>query len=77
MAQGPDASANEDESGKDEKLSSILQKAYTGKKLTADERQYLQAKNLLSCQKLQANEQEQKAYEQELKNDLQKRMSSV
>lgn len=64
---GPAASAQEDESGKDEKLSSILQKAYTGKKLTADERQYLQAKDPLSYQKIQANEQEQKAYEQELK----------
>ncbi len=64
---GPAASAQEDECGKDEKLSSILQKAYTGKKLTADERQYLQAKDPLTYQKIQANEQEQKAYEQELK----------
>ncbi len=64
---GPAASTQEEESGKDEKLSSILQKAYTGKKLTADERQYLQAKDPLSYQKIQANEQEQKAYEQELK----------
>ncbi len=47
--------------------SSIMQKAYTEKKLTADERQYLQAKTPLSFQKIQANEQEQKAYEQELK----------
>ncbi len=63
----PAAPVEEDEGGKDKKLSSILQKAYTGKKLTADEREYLQAKDPLSYQKLQANEQEQKAYEQELK----------
>jgi len=59
--------APQEESGGDEKLSSIRQKAYTGKKLTDDEKQYLQAKDPLTYQKLQANEQEQKAYEQALK----------
>lgn len=59
----------EEESGSnnDEKLSSILQKAYTGKKLSEDELNYLQTKDPLSYQKIRSIQQEQKSYEQELK----------
>jgi len=59
--------SSQEEDGKDDKLSSIRQKAYAGKKLTDDEKQYLQEKDPLTYQKLRQNEQEQKAYEQELK----------
>lgn len=51
----------------DSQLRSIQQKLFAGKKLTAEERQYLKAKDPQTYAKLEAAEQEQKAYERELK----------
>lgn len=60
------ASYGQAESG-DSQLRSIQQKLFAGKKLTAEERQYLKAKDPQTYAKLEAAEQEQKAYERELK----------
>ncbi len=51
----------------DEKLSEILQKVYAGKKLTSDEMEYLRDKAPLVYKELVAIEEEQKAYERELR----------
>ena len=50
-----------------EKLSGIKNKLLQGGKLTAEERKYLQAKDPEAYQKLKASEQEQKAFEQRLR----------
>lgn len=57
----------EEKRGTDQKLSDIMQKYYTGGKLTAEERDYLRVKNPQAYNDLVAEEQEQKAYEQELR----------
>jgi len=54
------------------KLNTIMQKVYAGTKLTDDEKQYLQAKDPMTYQKLRSMEQEEKSYEQELKKCLTK-----
>ena len=51
----------------DEKLSEILQKFYAGKKLSSEEREYLRDKAPLVYKELIAIEEEQKAYERELR----------
>lgn len=51
----------------DEKLSEILQKVYAGKKLSSDEMEYLRDKAPLVYKELVAIEEEQKAYERELR----------
>jgi len=58
-------SDNDEETQK--KLSSIMQKIYAGAKLTTKEKQYLKAKNPQAYEKLRSIEQEQKAYEQKLR----------
>lgn len=50
-----------------DKLASITRKMLAGKKLTAEEKDYLRAKNPQAYQKLMQSEQEQKAYEEELR----------
>ena len=57
---------DDDEQSK-KKLNNIMQKIYAGKKLTQKERQYLQAKNPQAYEKLRSSEQEQKAFEQKLR----------
>lgn len=57
----------EEEHGTDKKLSGIMQKYYNGGKLTTEEREYLRVKNPQAYNDLVAEEQEQKAYEQELR----------
>lgn len=51
----------------DKQLKSIYQKLDAGAKLTAEERRYLQAKDPEAYAKMKATEQEQKAFEQKLK----------
>lgn len=53
--------------GDRDKLRNIHNKLLAGGKLTAEERKYLQAKDPEAYQKLKASEQEQKAFEQKLK----------
>lgn len=57
----------EENGGTDKKLSAIQQKLYNGGKLTPEEREYLKAKNPQAYNELVQEEQEQKAYEQELR----------
>lgn len=52
---------------KDERLSNIHTKLYSGQKLTLDEEQYLQKKDPAAYRQLKASEAEQKSYEEELK----------
>ena len=54
------------ESGAD-KLKDIMEKVYAGKKLTRDEKEYLKAKNPAAYAQIESANQEQKAYERELK----------
>ncbi len=51
----------------DDKLSEIMQKVYSGRKLSGEELEYLQAKSPELYQKVRDMEQEHKAYENELK----------
>ena len=51
-----------------DKLSKIMQKVYSGKKLSGEELSYLQAKSPELYEKVRDMEQEQKSYEKELKN---------
>ena len=57
----------EETNGTDKKLTGIMQKYYNGSKLTTEEREYLRVKNPQAYNELVAEEQEQKAYEQELR----------
>lgn len=57
----------EDEHKPEDKLRDIHNKLLQGGKLTPEERKYLQAKDPEAYQKLKAAEQEQKAFEQKLK----------
>lgn len=57
----------EENGGTDKKLSAIQQKLYNGGKLTPEEKEYLKAKNPQAYNELVQEEQEQKAYEQELR----------
>ncbi len=50
-----------------EKLSRITSKVLNGKKLTSEEREYLRSKNPQAYQQLLNSEQEQKAFERELR----------
>ena len=54
------------ENGSD-KLKDIMEKVYAGKKLTRDEKEYLKAKNPAAYAQIESANQEQKAYERELK----------
>lgn len=58
----------EKEHTNDDKLSEIMQKVYSGKKLDSKELEYLQAKSPELYQKVRDMEQEHKSYENELKN---------
>ena len=58
----------EKEHTNDDKLSEIMQKVYSGKKLDSKEMEYLQAKSPELYQKVRDMEQEHKSYENELKN---------
>lgn len=51
----------------DQTMQSIYSKMYSGGKLTAEEKQYLQQKDPAAYQRLRASETEQKGYENELK----------
>lgn len=51
----------------EEKLKNIMEKVYAGKKLTDDEKRYLKDKNPQAYAQIESAEQEQKAYERELK----------
>lgn len=61
------ASDAEKEHTDGDKLSEIMQKVYSGKKLSGEELEYLQAKSPELYQKVRDMEQEQKSYENELK----------
>lgn len=58
----------EKEHTNDDKLSEIMQKVYSGRKLNGEELKYLQAKSPELYEKVRDMEQEQKSYENELKN---------
>ncbi len=51
----------------DNTLNTIRAKIFSGKKLTLDEKRYLQAKDPQTYEKMRANEMEQKSYEEALK----------
>lgn len=65
---GETQSKQQEEFGKgDDKLRDIHRKLDAGAKLTPEERRYLQAKDPEAYSKLEANEREQKAFEQKLR----------
>ena len=72
LAKTPEAAAAQQqideqrESGSD-KLKDIMEKVYAGQKLTRDEKEYLKAKNPAAYAQIESANQEQKAYERELK----------
>ncbi|MBR2383951.1 MAG: hypothetical protein IKA89_09490 [Anaerotignum sp.] len=57
----------EEHNGSDQKLSDIMQKYYYGSKLTSEEMDYLRTKNPQIYNEILREEQEQKAFEKELK----------
>lgn len=52
---------------RDKTMDTIQAKIYSGKKLTAEEKRYLQEKDPKTYEKVKANEMEQKSYEEALK----------
>lgn len=52
---------------RDKTMDTIQAKLYSGQKLTAEEKKYLQEKDPKTYQKMKANEMEQKSYEEALK----------
>ena len=72
LAKTPEAAAaqqqlDEQRESGDDKLKDIMEKVYAGKKLTQDEKEYLKAKNPAAYAQIESANQEQKAYERELK----------
>ena len=62
-----DTQSEEKHDGSDDALRAIHRKLEAGGKLTPDERRYLQVKDPEAYAKLEANEREQKAFEQKLR----------